>query len=218
MSAPPALLIGLAAAIGLFAGAVSEEASAPATLGFATWGEKCRLESLGLSPEAWTRRGDAERISAGRYVEPAPINCVLGAFRPTALARWAQAGDPVAQLAVSYAALTEARAPCGLLPQVRRDLTRAYRTPRSAFALEPPPPHDGQPAQTPSGRVPEAAVLLAQAQAACGQGEEAARSLAEAQARGFDLRAIRLEVEGADQPPRWPRWKASSTESTARRP
>jgi hypothetical protein len=192
MSAPPVAIIGLAAAVGLFAGAVAEPDAPPPGLGFAAWGEKCRTENLGLSPEAWTRRGDAERISAGRYVEPAPLNCVLAAYRPTALKRWADAGDPVALLAVSYAALTSTETPCQLLPQVRRDLERAYRARRSDFALDEPGA-----VTAPLARAPEAAVLLAQAQAACGQHDQAAQSLAEAQTLGFEVRAVRLEVKGA---------------------
>lgn len=192
MSAPPIAIIGLAAAVGLFAGAVADPGAAPPSLGFAAWGEKCGAEPLGLSPEVWTRRGDAERISAGRYVEPAPINCVLTAWRPTALARWAEAGDPVALLAVSYAALTETKTPCRRLPRLERDLVRAYGVRRRDFAMD-----DPALAAAPLARVPEAAVLLAQAQAACGRPDQAAHTLAEAQALGFEVRAVRLEVDGA---------------------
>lgn len=192
MSVPPVAVIGVAAAVGLFAGAVSEPDTAPPSLSFAAWGEKCAAESLGLSPEVWTRRGDSERISAGRYVEPIPINCVLAAWRPTALARWAEAGDPVALLAVSYDALTETETPCRRLPQVQRDLMRAYGARRRDFALDAPTSTAG-----PLARVPEAAVLLAQTQAACGHRDQAAHILAEAQALGFEVRAVRLEVDGA---------------------
>ena len=140
----------------------TDKSDAPLVIGFISDARDCYPMDTRLAPSKAEEPHFRSRLSDDRstVIQPIEVVCAAAACPKADLARWAQAGDPVAIYASTYLAFKTTKLVCANRAEIERRLLPALKIAAPPYLVSRPIP-----------RVPELNYVIAMVRLRCDQGD-----------------------------------------------